>query len=509
MFGRRLQDRVVVVASAVFLAAIVAAVLLVDHRHQLMVKERAALEARTLRLQLSSRVRIAPVVDSEGVRVVVPAETAAAFFDPARSAFITANGSLLWKSAGDVPAPLLRASVEETAREGLLLVSEEGGKHEYYRASQTVPHRLVRPVTGGNANGGGEASRHRHYRYPVTYHVLLDYAPFRRDIMRFRTDMGAVVAIAMLLLFAATRMAIHHQLRPLARVTGDVSRLSGTIGETVAQGHRDPEEIRLLAERINEFLVALDETRRWEQETHERIRAALDTLKDTMLAEELSQGGFMHSLHHMLNDILLMDFRTVSEEDKTALREGVEQMRDMLDKRVNLLLSEQIAGPVPMIDIVPAVERFRVLMTRRFADRNFIIESADASLSICVRSEDLSEMVGNLLRNAGFWSRETVHLSLSAVDGMARITIEDDGPGFPKDDRDRFLEWGRASGSRSQGHGIGLPYINSLARGYGGRLYIDDSTRLGGAMAVLDLPLSPRSPARLGINQALHPGRST
>lgn len=508
MFGKRLQDRVVVVASAVFLAAIVAAVLLVDHRHHRMVKERAALEARTLRLQLSSRVRIAPVVDSEGVRVVVPAETAAAFFDPARSAYITANGSLLWKSAGDVPAPVLRASVEETAREGLLLVREEGGKHEYYRASQTVPHRLVRPVASGATNAGGEASRHRHYRYPVTYHVLLDYAPYRRDIMRFRTDMGAVVAIAMLLLFAATRMAIHHQLRPLARVTGDVSRLSGTIGEAVVRERRDPEEIRLLAERINEFLVALDETRRWEQETHGRIRAALDTLKHTMRADELSQGGFMHSLNHMLNDILLMDFRTVSEEDKAALREGVEQMHDMLDKRLNLLLSERIAGPVPMIDIVPAVERFRVLMTRRFADRDFVIESADPGLSVPVRPEDLSEMVGNMLRNAGFWSRETVLLSLSRVDGVARITIEDDGPGFPKQDRDLFLAWGRASGSRSQGHGIGLPYINSLARGYGGRLYIDDSARLGGAMTVLDLPLAVRSTAKRSPKQAPHPGRS-
>ncbi len=505
MFGKRLQDRIVVVASAVFLAAIVVAVLLVDHRHQRMVKERAALEAQTLRLQLSTRVRIAPVVDSESVRVVVPAETAAAFFDPGRSAYITANQSLLWKSAGDVPAPALRASAEEAAREGLVFVGKDGEKHEYYRASQTVPHRLVRPIAAGTANAGGNATRHRYYRYPVTYHVLLDYAPYRRDIVQFRTDMGVVVLIAMLVLFAATRWAIHHQLRPLARVTGDVSRLSGDIGGAVVQEHRDPEEIRLLAQRINEFLVALDETRRWEQETHGRIRTALDTLKDTMLAEEVSQGGFMHSLNHMLNDILLMDFRTVSEEDKAALREGVEQMRDMLDKRLNLLLSERITGSVPMIDVVPAVERFRVLMTRRFADRNFVIESEDAGLSVCVRPEDLSEMVGNLLRNAGSWSRETVLLGLSSVGGMARITIEDDGPGFPKEDRDLFLVWGRASCSRSQGHGIGLPYTNSLARGYGGQLHINDSARLGGAMTVLDLPLSARSSAELSTNQALHP----
>ena len=494
VFGKRLQDRVVVVASAVFLAAIVVAVLLVDHRHQRMVMERAALEARALRMQLSSRVRIAPVVDSEGVRVVVPAETSAIFFDPGRIAYITANGSLLWKSAGDVPDTLLRASAEEKVQQGLVFSSEDGEKREYYGTSQTVPYRLVRPVVGGPAKVGREASRHRYYRYPVTYHVLLDYAPYRREIVQFRTDMAVVVLIAMLLLFAATRIAIHRQLRPLARVTGDVSRLSGNIGEAVVQERRDPEEIRLLAERINQFLVALDETRRWEQETHGRIRAALEDLKDTMLAEEVSQGGFMHSLNHMLNDVLLMDFRTVSEEDKATLRESVAQMRDMLDKKLNLLLRKRVAGPVAAIDLVRSVERFRALMASRFADRAFVIEPEDTSLPVCVLPEDLSEMIGNLLRNAGHWSHGTVLLGLSRVDGMARITIEDDGPGFPQEDGNLLLEWRSGAGSRSQGHGIGLPYVNSLARGYGGRLQVAVSPKLGGAKTVLDLPLSGTSP---------------
>ena len=506
MFGKRLQDRVVVVASAVFLAAIFAAVLLVDHRHQRMVMERAALEARTLRLQLTSRVRIAPVVDSEDIRVVVPAETAASFFGSGRAAFITANGSLLWHSAGRVPPPLLRASAAGAPREGIVSVGEAGRSREFYRASQTVPHRLVRPVGGGTTNAGGEPSRPS-YRYPVTYHVLLDYAPYRRDIGQFRIDMAAVVLVAMLLLFVTTRMAIHYQLRPLARVTGDVSRLSGKIGEAVAQRRRDPEEIRVLADRINEFLVTLDETRLWEQETHRRIRTALENMKDTMLADEVSQGGFMHSLNHMLSDILLMDFRTVSEEDKAEMRQSVELMRDMLDKRLNVLVRERIAGPIPAIDIVPAVDRFQALMTRRYADRTFVIEPADTSLPVCVLPEDLSEMIGNLLRNAGPWSRETVLLGLSELDGMARIAIEDDGPGFPEEDRELLLAWGRGAESRSRGHGIGLPYVNSLARGYGGRLSIADSTRLGGAKTVLDLPLSAGSPAVQRDKQDMNPER--
>ena len=493
MFWKRLQDRVVIVASAVFLAAIFAAVLLVDHRHQRMVMERAALEARTLRLQLTSRARVAPILDSDDVRIVVPAETAGSFLEPGRSAFITADGSLLWQSVGNVPASLSRSGAAGTAKEGTVSVSDAGRGRVFYRSSETVPHRLVRPLPRGMTNTAGKPSRHSYYRYPVTYHVLLDYVPYRRDIEQFRIDMAAVVLVAMLLLFVTTRAAIHYQLRPLARVTSDVGRLSGQIGEAVVQRHRDPEEIRVLADRINEFLVTLDGARRWEQETHRHIRTALETMKDTIFVDEVSQGGFMHSLNHMLSDILLMDFRTVSEEDKVELQQSVERMRDMLNKRLNALVSERLAGPIPVIDLVPAVERFRPFMTLRYGNRTFVIECTDTSLSVCVPNDDLSEMIGNLLRNAGVWSRGTVLLGLSKRDGMVRIVIEDDGPGFPKEDRALLLAWARGAVSRSQGHGIGLPYVNSLARSYGGQLHLADSARFGGARTVLDLPISPAS----------------
>ena len=494
MFGKRLQDRIVVVASAVFLAAIFAAALLVDYRHRVWVAEKAALEARTLRLQLTARARIAPVLDSDDIRVVVPAETAASFLESGRSAYITGNGSILWQSAGHLPAYLWHGDAAGTAQEGIVSAGDSGRSHEVYWSSETVPHRLVRPLARGASNVGGKPSGHSYYRYPVTYHVVLDYMPYRRDIAHFRTDMALIVLAAMLILFVTTGLAIRSQLRPLARVTGDVSRLGSRTGEAVAQERSDPEEIRVLADRINEFLVALDETRRWEQETHRHIRAALETMKETMLAEEVSHGGFMHSLNHMLSDILLMDFRTVSEEDKEDLKQSVERMRDMLNKRLNALVTARRVGPIPGVDIVSAVYRFCALMNRRYANRSFIIECPDVSLPVCVPSDDLSEMMGNLLRNAGQWSHEIVRLSVSRLDDTVRIAIEDDGPGFPREDRDLLLTWGGAGGSRSQGHGIGLPYVNSLARSYGGQLYLADSTGLGGAEAVLDLPLASASP---------------
>ncbi len=510
MFGTRLQDRVVVVASAIFLVAIVVAIVLVDHRHRRMVSDRAALEARTLRVQLVSRTRLAAIVDSDEVRVVVPPEAAAAFLEPGRSAWIAAAGSVLWHSGG--PGQLSRPGTPGRTREGIVSVDGADGAREVYRSVETVPHRLARPIAHGSGRSAGDPAKPSYYTYPLSYHVVLDYAPYRREITDFRIDLAGVAVIAMALLFVATRAAVHYQLRPLARVTGDVGRLTGRIGETVDRSRQDPEEVRVLAERINRFLVALDETRIWEQDMHRQIRATLDAMKDSMLSEEVSQGGFMHSLNHMLGDILLMDFRAVSEEDKAELQHSVERMRDMLTKRLNTIVSQRRTGPVPVTDIVPAVERFRIFMSRRYGDRAFVIEGTAARLPVRVPADDVSEMIGNLLRNAGAWSRETVVLELSGADGIVRITIEDDGPGFPAGDREGLLTWARGAGSAAGGHGIGLPYVNSLACSYGGGLHLSDSAGLGGAQVVLELPLVPpdemsdQAPVSAAIRPALPGG---
>ena len=43
---------------------------------------------------------------------------------------------------------------------------------------------------------------------------------------------------------------------------------------------------------------------------------------------------------------------------------------------------------------------------------------------------------------------------------------------------------------RGEGHGIGLPYVRRVARDHGGDLALEDSDDLGGARAVLELPLA-------------------
>ena len=102
----------------------------------------------------------------------------------------------------------------------------------------------------------------------------------------------------------------------------------------------------------------------------------------------------------------------------------------------------------------------------------------------------LHEAVLNLLTNAtthGGPNVATINLTLKAKDGMAVLTVIDDGVGIPADKRlaaiSRFAQAGGGAGS-----GLGLPIALRVAENHGGQLSILD--HIGGAAIRVTLPLT-------------------
>ena len=62
-----------------------------------------------------------------------------------------------------------------------------------------------------------------------------------------------------------------------------------------------------------------------------------------------------------------------------------------------------------------------------------------------------------------------------------RITVEDDGAGIAKADRERILERGARADEQVEGQGLGLAMVREIVDLYDGTLEIGDSP-LGGAL---------------------------
>jgi signal transduction histidine kinase len=103
----------------------------------------------------------------------------------------------------------------------------------------------------------------------------------------------------------------------------------------------------------------------------------------------------------------------------------------------------------------------------------------------------LRRALANLITNAVKYGG-AARVKAFALDGRAVVTVEDDGPGLPEDEREAVFEpFHRAERSRSRetgGAGLGLTVARQAARAHGGDVTLANRSE-GGLLARLELPL--------------------
>ena len=103
-------------------------------------------------------------------------------------------------------------------------------------------------------------------------------------------------------------------------------------------------------------------------------------------------------------------------------------------------------------------------------------------------TQDLEEVLGNLLENAYKWARSQVRIVGKKTDGCLVIQIEDDGPGIPEAMRSEVIKRGRRLDERKPGSGLGLAIVVNIVELYQGKIKLDTSS-LGGLSIRLEFPV--------------------
>jgi len=124
----------------------------------------------------------------------------------------------------------------------------------------------------------------------------------------------------------------------------------------------------------------------------------------------------------------------------------------------------------------------------------------DEAVAAPVDSGALTQIVLNLLDNAVKYgpAGQTVTVSLARDDGMARISVADQGPGVPERERAHIWEpFVRVAhgGDGTEGSGLGLAVVKDLVQGHGGSVDLESSPT--GACFIVSLPACspPTEPA--------------
>ena len=213
----------------------------------------------------------------------------------------------------------------------------------------------------------------------------------------------------------------------------------------------------------------------------ERIRLHIEQRTD-MLA------GVSHDLRTPLTRMKLQIEMLSKKEDKTGLKEDVNQMEQMIEVYLSFIKEKEGVSRVKT-DISSLIGNI-ILDAKRNGDiiTPKIIEIVDAK----VRVSDLRRAITNLTSNACRESNR-IEISLIKKEKNANIIIDDNGPGIDeKDYSSVFKAFYRIENSRNLstgGLGLGLTIARDIARSHGGEIKLKKSP-LGGLRAILLIPIN-------------------
>lgn len=163
---------------------------------------------------------------------------------------------------------------------------------------------------------------------------------------------------------------------------------------------------------------------------------------------------------------------------------------DRLNRVVTDLL--YLARPRPVevdsIELSPAVEGLIGLMRFDLEHKKLIPQIDLQARTVCADSDALTQVLMNLVTNALDAVPEDdgqIHITSRTEDETIVISVEDNGPGIPEEDRTQALE--PFYTTKKKGTGLGLAIVHTILRGHRGRVTVGESS-LGGAKVELYFP---------------------
>ncbi|GAB4577195.1 MAG: ATP-binding protein [Roseibium sp.] len=257
---------------------------------------------------------------------------------------------------------------------------------------------------------------------------------------------------------------LRNQIRPIVRLAN--------AAEAFGRG-RPVENFRASGAREvrRASLAFIDMRRRIERQIEQRT---------TMLA------GVSHDLRTILTRLRLQLALLGSTPESEAMRKDIDEMSHMLEDYLAFARGDGDED-IQKTDIALLLEELEE--EGEISGSNVSARFAGPSEAE-VRRLSMKRCLSNLVTNGSKYGSR-VEVSGRITDGWLTITVDDDGPGIPEDQRDMaFRAFHRLDQARNMdetGSGLGLAIARDIARSHGGDLTLEDSP-LGGLRARVRIP---------------------
>jgi signal transduction histidine kinase len=267
---------------------------------------------------------------------------------------------------------------------------------------------------------------------------------------------GTVIHLVAMTLFAASLLVaglIHVRtgLAPLADLRARLGAVSQGRESRVLGSY--PGEVQPLVSDLNTLL----------EDRERRVARA-----------QARAGDLAHGLKTPLAILSLEAQRMASTNPalSTTIGEQVEKMRRQVESHLAHARAAASGATLGTLCVVSeSVEGLVRALLHLHSDRALTIEArVPGDLRVRCERQDLDEILGNVLENACQWARSRVSISAAASESVARIHVDDDGPGLDPSLTTRVLERGVRGDTTAPGTGLGLSIVRDLLEAYGGSI---------------------------------------
>jgi signal transduction histidine kinase len=284
------------------------------------------------------------------------------------------------------------------------------------------------------------------------------------SLASFATWAVLSLALAILLSVVAARRVV----TPLSELSAAVDRL-GPSGDDPPISPRGPREVERIIGAFNQM--------------RERLRRFNEDRTHMMAA-------MSHDLRTPLTRLRMRIEMAEGLEDQQKMLDELDMMNSMVESILSFTRDDAKQEPRSLVDLSALVEG----ICEDAADAGEkVIFSGPRDLTISCRPTALRRAVSNLVDNAVKYGGGA---AVSLVHGGARvvITVEDEGPGIPRGEREKVFEpFYRIDSARNPetgGVGLGLSVTRSIVWEHGGDIIL--TNRKGGGLNVrLELPSGP------------------
>lgn len=368
--------------------------------------------------------------------------------------FLEPYSGLYWQISGKGHEPWVSRSLWDRQ-----LVSPEAHSDDalhIYDSDQFVDEELR--ILERNVLLPGSATNWR-------FQVAQSRAVLDEQISAVRRTLYPSLAALGLGLIALAALQTIYGLWPLRHLRAAIAALRG--GETARLARPMPNEVQPVVDELN-ALLAHSEKQAEEARTH--------------------AGNLAHALKTPLAVLVSSAGSHTGELPETVRREAATMLRQVDHHLARARVVGRRGSVQTRCVVWDSVESVQRAIARLYPELR-IDADGDRVISARVERQDLDELLGNLLENAAKYGGGSVFVTVAAVNNMAEIAVEDDGPGIAPENRLRIFDRGVRLDSAKPGTGLGLAIVRDVAELYGGSILLEDSEDMGGLLVRLRLPL--------------------